>query len=62
MSKLAPYAKAIIGALVAGLAALASALEDGSINSQEYVTIAAAFLVALGAIFAIPNASSSSSG
>lgn len=55
MSKFAPYAKAIIGALVAGLGALGVALEDGSVNSQEYVTIAAAFLVALGAIFAVPN-------
>lgn len=56
MNKIAPYAKAIIGALVAGLGALGVALEDGSISSQEYVTIAAAFLVALGAIFIVPNA------
>ena len=55
MSRIAPYAKAIIGALVAGLGALGVALEDGSINSQEYVTIAAAFLVALAAVFIVPN-------
>lgn len=60
MSRFAPYAKAVIGALVAGLGALGVALEDGAINSQEYVTIAAAFLVALGAIFAVPNSTSSS--
>lgn len=56
MNRIAPYAKALIGAVVAGLGALSVALEDGSISSQEWISIVAAFLVALGAIFAVPNA------
>lgn len=55
MSKVAPYAKAIIAALIAGLSALAAGLEDNSLTSQEWITIALAFVVALGAVFAVPN-------
>lgn len=52
---IAPYAKAFIGSLVAGLGALLTALDDGSLSAQEIVTVIIAFLVAFGAVFAIPN-------
>lgn len=56
MSKVAPIAKALIAALVAGLGGIAVALDDNAISAQEWVTAAVAFLVALGAVFAVPNA------
>jgi hypothetical protein len=49
------YAKAIVGALVAGLGALSTALEDNAVNGQEWVTVATAFLVAFGAVWSVPN-------
>lgn len=49
------YAKAIIGALVAGLAALQAALDDGGITAAEGIAAAIATLVALGAIWVVPN-------
>lgn len=49
------YAKAIVGALVAGLSAIAVALGDNALSAQECVTAAIAALVALGAIWAVPN-------
>jgi hypothetical protein len=56
MTTLAPYAKAIIGALIAGLTAIATALTDGGVSASEWVTAAIATLVALGGVYAIPNA------
>lgn len=55
MGRIAPYGKAVTAALVAGLGAAATALSDGTISAQEGVNIAVAFLVALGAVWAIPN-------
>lgn len=55
MSKLAPYAKALIGALVAALASLQQALDDGSVSAQEWTAIAIAFLTAAVLVFAVPN-------
>lgn len=52
---IAPYAKALTGALVAGLTGIATALDDGSVSAQEYVYAAIAFLVGLGAVWAVPN-------
>lgn len=49
------YSKAIVGSLVAGLGALSTALEDNTVTSQEWVTVASAFLVAFGAIWKVPN-------
>lgn len=49
------YAKAIVGAAMAGLGALATALPDG-ITAQEWVTIAAATVGALTLIWGVPNA------
>jgi hypothetical protein len=48
-------AKAIVGALVAGLTALLPVLDDG-VTAAEWVTAAVAFLVALGVVWAVPNA------
>jgi hypothetical protein len=55
MSKLAPYMKAVIGALVAGLASLQQALDDGSVSAQEWTAVAIAFLTAGAVVFAVPN-------
>ena len=50
-----PYAKAIAGALTAGLTAAATALTDGSIDPVESITIAIAVITALGVVWAVPN-------
>lgn len=49
------YAKAIVSGLIAGLTALATGLGDNVLSAQEYVTAAIAFLVAFGAVYAVPN-------
>ena len=56
MNSIAPYAKALIGAVVAGLASAQQALDDGVISSAEGVGIAIATLTALALVWAIPNA------
>lgn len=56
MSNFAPIAKALIAALVAGLGVIGASLGDGgAITAQDYVSAAIAFLVALGAVFTVPN-------
>ena len=50
-----PYAKAIAGALTAGLTAAATALTDGSVDPVESITIAIAVITSLGVIWAVPN-------
>ena len=60
MTKIAPYAKAIIGALVAALGALGAALTPDanglvSVNEGEWVAVCSALLVGLLAVFATPN-------
>lgn len=55
MKKIAPYAKAVIGAVVAGLASAQQALDDNAISSAEGVGIAAAVFTGLVLVFAIPN-------
>lgn len=49
------YAKAIVGALVAGLTALLPGIGDG-VSAAEWLMAATGFLVALGAVWAVPNA------
>lgn len=49
------YAKAISGAVSAGFAAAVSALADGNITAQEWTGIAVTFLIAAGAVYAVPN-------
>lgn len=56
MNNIAPYAKAVIAALVAGLSVIGASLADGgALTAQDWVSAAIAFLVALGAVFAVPN-------
>lgn len=63
MNKIAPYAKAITGSLVAGLASAQQALlDDGVISSAEGVGIAIATLTALALVWAVPNAAAESEG
>lgn len=49
------YAKAIVGALVAGFTALGTALSDDRISQAEGVGAVVAFLTALGLVWAVPN-------
>lgn len=55
MGKLKPYAKAIVGALVAGLTAYGTALADDKVTTVEWVGVAVATLAALGVVWAVPN-------
>jgi len=55
MNKIAPYAKAVIAALIAGLTAIATGLVAGGLSWSEIVTALIAFFVALGAVFSVPN-------
>jgi hypothetical protein len=55
MTKIAPYAKALIGAMVAGLGSLQQALDDGAVTPQEGTGVAIAFLSGLALVWAIPN-------
>jgi hypothetical protein len=48
------YLKAITGAVIAGLTSLQASLEGG-LTAAESITAAIAALVALGAVWAIPN-------
>lgn len=56
------YAKALVGAIIAALTALATALvpavEGGSavVSPAEWVTVLLAFVVAFGAVWSVPNA------
>lgn len=55
----APYAKAILASLIAGLGALATALVDdkslGDVSDGQWVAVVLAFLVALAGVYAVPN-------
>jgi hypothetical protein len=63
MSKVAPYAKAVVGAIVAALGVLGGFLVNdtavGDVTAGQWVAVAVAFFVAFGAIFAVPNSSPS---
>lgn len=53
---LAPYAKAVIAALLAGLASLQTAmLEDGRVSNNEWIIVAIAVVSALGLVWGVPN-------
>lgn len=54
------YAKAIVGAVIAGLSALGTGLDDGNLSTQEIVTAIIACLVALGVVFGVPNGQATS--
>ena len=49
------YAKAVVGGLAAGVAALTPALADGTVTGAEWLTIAIAVLGGAGLIAVIPN-------
>ena len=51
----AAQAKALIGALLAGLTALGTALADGSVTGVEWVGIAIAVLATYGTVFGVGN-------
>lgn len=55
MTKIAPYAKAITGAAIAGLGALGTALTDERVTSAEWVAVATATLTASLVVWAMPN-------
>ena len=48
-------AKAVVGALVAGLGSLGTAMADDRITGQEWLVVAVAALAALGVIWSVPN-------
>ena len=54
MNRIAPYGKAITGAIVACLSYLQPAVDDGLISS-EVLGAAIAFLTGLALVWAIPN-------
>lgn len=49
------YMKAIVGALIAGLTAVGTGLDDGAVSGAEWLGVAIATLGALGVIWAVPN-------
>lgn len=55
MRLIAPYAKAVTAAVIAGLSVILSGLDDSSVDWQEIISATIAFLVGLGAVWAIPN-------
>ena len=59
ISSLQPIAKAIVGAVLAALAVLSGYLAAGNgfgdITAAQWVGVAIAFFVALGAVWGIPN-------
>lgn len=50
------YSKSIYAGVVAGLAALATALADGQISGLEWVFIVSAIVTAAGGTYGLPNA------
>lgn len=48
-------AKALVGALVAGGGALATAMADDHVTGQEWVAVVVAALAALGVVWSVPN-------
>lgn len=55
MSKIASYAKALTGALIAGLASLQQSLDNGAVDAQEWTGVGIAVLSGLALVWAIPN-------
>jgi hypothetical protein len=54
MEKIAPYAKAVVGAAVAALAFAIPVVDDG-VTLSETLGILMAGLTGLGVVFAVPN-------
>lgn len=49
------YAKAIVGALTAGVGSLAVAATESGISLSEWLTSLATALAAFGAVYGVPN-------
>jgi hypothetical protein len=49
-------AKAVVGALLAGLGSVGVALSDGHVTATEWVVTAVAVVTALAGVWAVPNA------
>lgn len=56
MAGLDRYAKAVVGALVAALSTYQVAVLSHGVSADEWAGIAIAFIVALGLVWAVPNA------
>jgi hypothetical protein len=52
----AEYAKAIAGALIAGLGVLYVAIADDVVTAQEWVGVAGTCLTAFATVWGVPNA------
>ena len=50
------YAKAIVGATVAGLGSLYLALDNDVVSTQEWVGVASITIATFGGVWGIPNA------
>jgi hypothetical protein len=55
-------AKAVVGALIAGLGALGTALSDNSIAPIEWVGVGSATLIALYGVWRVPNSNTEKDG
>lgn len=55
LSKLGSAAKALLAAAIAAGGSVVTALGDNSLSTQEIVTAVLAGLVALGAVYGVPN-------
>jgi hypothetical protein len=55
LDRIAPYYKAVAGALVAFLSALIAGLADGALSWSELLTALIALLIGGGAVFTVPN-------
>lgn len=56
MTRPQEYAKAISGAVLAGLGVLYVALADGAVSAQEWVAVAQAAGAAFAVVWGLPNA------
>lgn len=55
MDAVKPYAKAVVGGVVAALGAAGTALADGAISPVEWIAVALAAIAGTGFVYAIPN-------
>ena len=55
LGKIAPYRKAITGALIGALTMLGTALTDGHVTAAEWVAVLLAAVASGGGVWAVPN-------
>lgn len=53
--RVSKYWKAVVAALVAGAAALSTAVQNNQVTAGEWWTVAIAVVTAAGATWAVPN-------